>query len=125
MEFTLNTIRKIDNDQTKEHAFGTELSLEEKLAVSFLNPKDFEKLNLVPSLHLKIQNNEKEIVVRVEIDDNIPERTVAMPVSIWSNQLTEVQNTELLNKNISVNVEATRDSITNFKEIIRKLRVKK
>ena len=124
MKFTLNTVRKVDNDQTKEHAFGTEQSLEENLAICFINPKDFDKLNLVPSLHLKITNDKKEIIVKVEKDDNIHEGTVAMPVSIWSNQLTEVQSSEILYKNINIDVEATRNPVTNFKEIMERLRVK-
>ena len=125
MEFILNSIRRIDNDQVKEHAFGTEQSLEEKLAVCFINPKDFEKLNLVSSLHLKISNKEKHVTVRVEKDEDVPEGTVLMPVSIWSNQLSVVQNNELLYKNIIVNVEATREPIMKFKEIIQELSVKK
>jgi len=125
MEFILNTIRKIDNDQVKEYTFGTEQSLEENLAVCFINPKDFNKLNLVSSLHLKISNKEKHTIVKVEKDDNIPEGTVTMPVSIWSNRLSEVQNNELLYKNIAVNVETTRDPIMKFKEIIQELLVKK
>ncbi|MFW9950946.1 MAG: molybdopterin dinucleotide binding domain-containing protein [Candidatus Thorarchaeota archaeon] len=124
MEFKLNSVRRIDNDQVNEHTFGTDQSLEKKLAVCFINPKDFEKLNLVPSLHLKISNKEKDIVVRIEKDENIPEGTVLMPVSIWSNQLSEVQNDELLYKNISVDLEATRDPITQYKEIVQKLVVK-
>ena len=124
MEFLLNTIRKIDNDQVKEHTFGTDQSLEEKLAISFINPKDFDKLNLVSSLHLKISNKEKHVIVKVEKDDNVPEGTVTMPVSIWSNQLSEVQNHELLFKNIVVKVEATREPIMKFKEVIQKLLVK-
>jgi len=125
MEFLLNTIRKIDNDQVKEYTFGTEQSLEEKLAVCFINPKDFDKLNLVSSLHLKISNNEKHIIVKVEKDDNLPEGTVTMAVSIWSNHFSEVQNHELLYKNIVVNVEATREPTMKFEEIIQKLLVKK
>ncbi|NVM19103.1 MAG: hypothetical protein HWN80_15420 [Candidatus Lokiarchaeota archaeon] len=125
MEFILNSIRKIDNDQAKEHAFGTVQSLEEKVAVGFLNPQDFEKLNLVSSLQLKISNKGKNVVVRVEKDENIPEGTVAMPVSIWSNQLSVVQNDDILYKNILVDVEATRDPITKFEEIMQKLVVKK
>lgn len=125
MKFTLNTVRKIDNDQTKEHAFGTEQSLEENLAICFINPKDFDKLNLVPSLHLKIANDKKEIIVKVKKDDNIHEGSISMPVSIWSNQLTEVQSNEILYKNICVDVEATRDLLTNFKEIMKRLGVKK
>ena len=50
MDFLLNTIRKIDNDQVKEHSFGNEQSLEENLAVSFINPKDFDKLNFSYSI---------------------------------------------------------------------------
>ena len=125
MEFILNTIRKIDNDQVKELTFGTEQSLEEKLAVCFINPKDFDKLNLVSSLHLKISNKEKYVIVKVEKDDNVPTGTVTMPVSIWSNRLSEVKNNELLYKNIAVKVEATREPIMKFKEIIQELQVKK
>lgn len=121
----LNSIRRIDNDQVKEHAFGTEQSLEEKLAICFINPKDFEKLNLVSSLHLKISNNEKHVIVKVEKDDDVPDGTVLMPVSIWSNRLSVVQNNELLYKNIVVNMEATREPIMKFKEIIQELLVKK
>jgi formylmethanofuran dehydrogenase subunit D len=124
MEFLLNSIRKIDNDQVKEYTFGTEQSLEENLAICFIHPKDFDKLNLVSSLHLKISNKEKHIIVKIEKDDSVPEGTVTMPVSIWSNQLSEVQNHELLYKNIVVNVEATRDPIMKFEEIIQKLLVK-
>ena len=125
MEFILNSIRRIDNDQVKEHAFGTEQSLEEKLAICFINPKDFEKLNLVSSLQLKISNTEKQVIVKVEKDEKVPEGTVLMPVSIWSNRLSEVQNEELLYKNIVVNVEATREPIMKFKEIIQELLEKK
>ena len=121
----LNSMRKIDNDQVKEYAFGTEKSLEEHLAICFINPKDFEKLNLVPSLHLKISNKGKSIVVKVEMDEKIHAKTIVMPVSIWSNQLSEVRNNELLYKNIVVEAEATRDPVTKFKEIMEELRVKK
>jgi len=125
VEFILNSIRRIDNDQVKEHAFGTEQSLEEKLAICFINPKDFEKLNLVSSLHLKISNIGKYVIVRVETDDDVPEGMVLMPVSIWSNQLSVVQNGELLYKNIVVNAEATREPIMKFEEIIQELLVNK
>ena len=122
LDFLLNTIRKIDNDQVKEYSFGNEQSLEENLAIAFINPKDFDKLNLVPSLHLKISNKQKNIIVKIEKDDNIPEGTITMPVSIWSNQLTEILNDELVYKNIVVSVEATREPILKFEEIIQKIR---
>ena len=125
MKFLLNTMRKIDNDQVKEHLFGTEKSLEENLAICFISPKDFEKLNLVSSLNLKISNNENSIIAKVETDDNIPEGMVVMPVSIWSNQLSVVQNNELLYKNIVVDMEATREPIMKFKDVIQNLLVRK
>ena len=125
MKFILNSIRRIDNDQAKEHALGTKQSLEEKLAVGFINPKDFEKLNLVSSLHLKISIDGASVIVKVEKDENIPEGTIVMPVSLWSNQLSVVQNNEILYKNIVVDVEATRGPITKFEDIIQKLVVNK
>ena len=125
MEFILNSVRRIDNDQVKEHTFGTEQSLEKKLAICFINPKDFEKLNLVSSLHLKISNKERHVIVKVEKDDDVPDGTVLMPVSIWSNRLSAVQNNDLHYKNIVVNMEATREPIMKFKDIIQELLVKK
>jgi len=125
LELILNSIRRINNDQVKEYTFGTEQSLEEKLAICFINSKDFEKLNLVSSLHLKISNKEKQIIVKVEKDDDVPDGMILMPVSIWSNRLSVVQNNELLYKNIVVNVEATREPIMKFEEIIQELLVKK
>ena len=65
------------------------------------------------------------VIVRVEMDDDIPEGTVLMPVSIWSNRLSVVHNNDLLYKNIVVDVEATREPIMKFKEIIQELLVKK
>ena len=124
MEFILNSIRRIDNDQVKEHTFGTEESLEEKLAICFINPKDFEKLNLVSSLHLKISNKERQVIVKVKKDDDVPIGMVLMPVSIWSNRLSVIQNNEILYKNIVVDVEATREPIMKFKEIIQEFLVK-
>ncbi|GAG87150.1 unnamed protein product [marine sediment metagenome] len=105
--------------------FETRPSLEEKLAICFINPKDFEKLNLVSSLQLKISNKEKHVIVKVEKDDDVPDGTVLMPVSIWSNRLSVVQNNEILYKNIVVNMEATREPIMKFKEIIQEHVVKK
>ena len=122
MDFILNSMRKIDNDQAKEYVFGTEQSLVEHLAICFINPKDFEKLNLVSSLHLKISNEERSIIVKVEKDEKVHEDTIVMPVSIWSNRLSLVKNSELLYKNIVVSVEATRDPVTKFKEIMEELR---
>lgn len=122
MDFLLNTIRRIDNDQVKEYSFGNEQSLEENLAIAFINPKDFDKLNLVSNLHLKISNKQRDITVKIEKDENVPEGIISMPVSIWSNQLTEIQNDELVYKNIVVSVEATREPILKFKEIIQKIR---
>ena len=48
-----------------------------------------------------------------------------MPVSIWSNQLTHVDNDEITYKNIAVNVEATRDPITTFKDLLNSIKNKK
>lgn len=122
MDFLLNTIRRIDNDQVKEYSFGNEQSLEENLAIAFINPKDFDKLNLVSNLHLKISNKQRNIVVKIEKDENVQEGTITMPVSIWSNQLTEILNDELVYKNILVSVEATREPILKFKDIMQKIR---
>lgn len=120
----LNSIRMVDHDQAREYALGNEKSLEQKLPIGMLNPKDFEKLNLTPSLHIKISNKNGEIIVGIKKDENVPQGTVLMPVSIWVNQLTSVESKELIYKNIKVNIEATRDPITNFNQIITSIKSK-
>jgi formylmethanofuran dehydrogenase subunit D len=122
MELNLNTVRKVDNDQTKEYAFGDTKSLEENLAIAFLNPINMKELNLKSEEYVNIENDVGSIVVKVLEDEDVPEGTILLPVSIWTNQLTKVENNELLFKNIKVNVEATDKAMTTFDDIISRIR---
>jgi formylmethanofuran dehydrogenase subunit D len=122
MQMVLNTVRKVDYDQSQEFAIGDEKSLSEKLAVALINPDDFNKLNLTASLHLKLSNKNGEVVVKVQQDKNVPNDSILMPISIWANILTGIESNELIYKNIIVNVESTRDPILDFKELISKIR---
>lgn len=118
MKMILNTVRMVDYDQAREHMFGDEQTLKEKLAIGLINPKDFEKLGLVPSLRIKITNKYGEIIIEQTQDEKVPEGTILMPISIWANRLTGVIENDLIFKNIEVNVESTRDPVLNFREII-------
>lgn len=124
MEMILNTVRMVDHDQAREYSLGDEKSLEEKLAIGILNPEDFKSLNLTPSLHLKMSNTQGQIIVGIKEDENVPQGTILMPISIWSNQLTSFEKNKLIYKNITVNVEATRDPITSFNQIINSIKTK-
>ena len=125
MEMILNTVRMVDHDQAREHAIGDEKSLEQNLAIGILNPSDFKKLNLTRSLHINLSNKNGQVIVAIKEDEDIPPGTLLMPVSIWSNQLTHVDNDEITYKNIAVNVEATRDPITTFKDLLNSIKNKK
>ena len=118
MKMILNTVRMVDYDQAREHVFGDEQTLKEKLAIGLINPKDFEKLGLVPSLRIKISNKYGEIIIEQTQDEKVPKGTILMPISIWANRLTGVIENDVIFKNIEVNVEPTRDPVLNFKEII-------
>lgn len=122
MEMILNTMRMVDHDQAREHALGDEKSLEENLAVALINPGDFKKLNLTRSLHLAVSNKNEQIIVGIKEDEDVPQGTILMPVSIWANQLTSFESNEIIYKNITVNVEPTRDPITSFNQIINSIR---
>jgi formylmethanofuran dehydrogenase subunit D len=122
MKMLLNTIRLMDRDQARELAVGSKETLKDKVAFAKINPNDFESLNLVPSLKLRIFNDKGEVNVPFIQDENIPQGTIVMPVSIWSNQLTDIKNGKLFNKNVNVEVEGTRDNPLSFEEIIKKIK---
>lgn len=122
MELILNTVRKIDYDQTKEFAFGDTQSLEDHLAIALLNPKNANELKLKKDAHIKIANETGSVVVKFIEDENTPNGSILLPVSIWANQLTQVKDTEIFYKNIKVNVEATDEPITKYKDIIKKIK---
>jgi len=122
MELILNTVRKIDYDQTKEFTFGDAQSLEEHLAIAFLNPKNAKELNLTKDAHIKISNEEGAIIVKATEDEKTPVGSIVLPVSIWANQITKIEDTEIFYKNIMVNVEATNEPITKYQNIINKIK---
>ena len=121
MEMTVNIVRMIERDQIEEFSFGNDISLKEKLAIGFVNPKDFDKLGLVKSLHIKLSNKYGEVIISQVRDEKVPEGIVLMPVSIWSNQITGVENGSIIYKNLRVEVEPTRDPILQFKDLIAKI----
>jgi formylmethanofuran dehydrogenase subunit D len=45
-----------------------------------------------------------------------------MPVSIWANQITGFENNELIFKNIKVNVEATRNSVLTYENLLKSIK---
>jgi len=122
MEFMLNTVRMIDRDQAKEFALGDEQSLKEKLAVAFINPKDFEELGMVKSLKLHLSNENGDVIVNNIQDEEVPPGTIVMPVSIWANQLTGVDGKDLVYKGIKVEVEPSRDEPLELKELLQKIK---
>jgi len=112
----------MENDQSKEFSLGDKKSLVEKLAIAFINPKDFDKLNPSSKPNLKISSNFGIIIVKGIADEDVPEGTVLMPISIWSNQITGVENSELRYKNMKVDVEITKEQINDLNSLINKIK---
>jgi formylmethanofuran dehydrogenase subunit D len=122
MDYILNIVRMIDFDQAKEFSFGDQNSLEKKLAISFLNPQDFDRLNISSGKNIKISNENGEIIVKVEKDEDVPQGMIQMPVSIWSNQLSSTKNGKIIYKNLKVNIEPTTALISKFEDLIKKIK---
>lgn len=122
MELILNTVRLIENDQAKEFAIGDKESLKDKLAISFLNPLDLQKINPNNGPNLKISNKYGEIIIKGIGDEDIAQGIILMPNSIWSNQITGIENSELKYKNILVKVEPTEEPITTLNTILQKIK---
>lgn len=122
MEMIINTVRMVDYDQAREHAIGSNETLEENLAIGLINPEDFKRLNLTPSLNLKIISKFGEVIIKIIQNEDVPNSTILMPVSIWANQITGFENNELIFKNIKVNVEATRDSVLTYESLLKTIK---
>jgi formylmethanofuran dehydrogenase subunit D len=122
MDLILNTIRKIDNDQEREFIFGDVQSLEENLAIAFLNPTDYKELKLTKNNHLRISNEIGSIIVKVGEDEHTPEGCIILPVSIWANRITKIEDGGLSFKNVTVSVESTNEPITKFRDIIKQIK---
>lgn len=121
MEMTVNTVRMVDYDQVREYSFGDNNSLKEKLGIGFINPEDFNKLNLKASLNLRLTNNFGSVVIEPKEDKDVPIGTIIIPVSIWANQITGIENDELIYKNIRVSIEVTSDSVLGLKDILNSI----
>jgi len=121
MEMVVNTVRMVDYDQAREHAIGNNQTLKENLAIGLINPEDFKRLNLTSSLNVKVISKYGEVIIKIKQNNDIPNGTILMPVSIWANQITGFENNELIFKNIKVNVEATRDSVLTFESLLKSI----
>ncbi|MFX1502676.1 MAG: molybdopterin dinucleotide binding domain-containing protein [Promethearchaeota archaeon] len=122
MKMLLHTVRMVDHDQVREYAFGDNNSLTEKLAIGLINPDDFKNLNLISKLNLKLNNNNGSVIIKPIQEKNVPLGTIIMPVSIWANQITGIENNELVYKNIEVNVETTNDSVLDINDLLSLIR---
>ncbi len=118
IEMIVNTVRIMDYDQVKEYSFGDDNSLTEHLAIGLLNPEDFKNLNLTANANLKISNKYGSVIIKPIQDKNVPIGIINMPVSIWANQITGLEKSEIVYKNLSVNVEVTTDSVKNVKSLL-------
>lgn len=121
MEMKLNTMRIVDNDQVREYSFGDNNSLKEKLGIGFINPEIFKILGLKPNLNLRLINNFGQVVIKPIEDKNVPAGTIVMPVSIWANQITGIENHELIYKNIKISVEVTSDPVLGLKDLLNSI----
>ncbi len=112
----------VDHDQAREYSTGDYSTLRDNLAIGLINPEDFKKLNLTSSLNIKLANQFGNVILKVKQDKNVPEGMILMPVSIWANQITGVENNEIIFKNIKVKVEPTRDKALEFEDLIKTIK---
>lgn len=122
MEMHLNTIRTIDHDQSTELIEGDIGSIWEKVAVAMINPEDFKELRLTPNLNIKVNSKHGSVILKALENKNIPKNMLCVPVSIWANQLTGIQNKELFLKNLNINVELSTESVLTLTQLIEKIK---
>jgi formylmethanofuran dehydrogenase subunit D len=122
MDMIINTVRKIEHDQAKEHAFEDDKSLKENVAIAVINPENLKNLNLQSNSNLKITSQFGNVILRVQEDKDIPKGMIYIPVSIWANQLTGIINDQLIYKNLKASVEPSSEPVLDFKELLLKIK---
>jgi len=122
MKMILNTIRLIANDEATDYAFGDFDSLKQNVAVAFINPEIYKKLNLKGDSNLKIKNEYGVVVLKGKEDKSVPEGMINVPVSAWANQITGVESNDLIFKNIEVDIEPTDEKVLDLKTLIDKIK---
>jgi len=118
MKMVVNTVRMVDNDQSKEFSFGDDISLKENLAIGLLNPVDSEKLHITPKMNLKLSNEYGQVIIKIAENKNVPSGIILMPVSIWANQITGIKEDQLIFKNIKINAEVTEENVLDIKDLL-------
>ena len=96
--------------------------IKEKLGIGLMNPEDFSKLNLRSNLNLRLTSSFGNVVIKPVEDKNVPLGMIIVPVSIWANQITGIENNEPIYKNIGVKVEVTSDSVLGLNELLKLIR---
>jgi formylmethanofuran dehydrogenase subunit D len=122
MEFILNTVRNVDFDQAKEFTFGSKDSLRNNLGIALLNKADIKSLNLKEDVNLAISSKYGKAVVKWKEHEKIPSGMISMPISIWSNQLTGLQEDEISYKNITVEASRTEEKVLSLDELLKSLK---
>ena len=120
----VNTVRMVDYDQLREFAIGDNNSLKENLAIGIFNPEDMKKLKITEKSKVKLSSKFGNVIVNVKQGKDIPIGIILMPVSLWSNQITGVENGELIYKNIKVDVVSTQESLANLEDILSSIKQK-
>jgi len=118
----VNTVRMVDYDQLREFSIGDNNSLKENLAIGIFNPEDIKKLKLTEKSRAKLVSKFGNVIVNVKQGKDVPKGIIIMPVSIWSNQITGVENGELIFKNIEVDVVSTPAPVLRIEEIISSIK---
>jgi len=118
----VNTVRMVDYDQLREFTIGDNNSLKENLAIGIFNPEDMKKLKLTEKSRVKLNSKFGNVIVNVKQGKDVPKGLIIMPVSIWSNQITGVEDGKLIFKNIDVNVVITKEPVSSFEDIISSIK---
>ncbi|MFX1275642.1 MAG: molybdopterin dinucleotide binding domain-containing protein [Promethearchaeota archaeon] len=119
MKMLLNSVRKVDNDQAKEHSLGNDSSLKDNLAIALLNTDDYNKLNLTSTSNIKITSEFGSVILKAKPEKHVPLGNLYVPISIWINQITGTIKNELVFKNIEVNVEPIDEPVLEFKDLLK------
>ncbi len=90
------------------------------MAICLIHPQDIKLLGIKEG-NVRLTSKFGSVIVKaIESEKDTEEGIVFLPLGPWANQISGAENSKLQLKNLEVNVEVTKDEVTDIRSLFGK-----